>query len=173
MGLPAPPSHHRNPPKHQRLHPRLPPLRLPRLPLRKRPRLPPQRHPRPPPQRHPRPPLRNPRSHAHVTCASLLGKKPEEIAKEVSLRNSCAKARLLKPSPNAGSKNASSPRKHVLRSHSPTSTTSKNINCYMFFASQILEDIFHFLLLIFNCSKAKIRSQPRICLFVSNKQSSL
>merc|ERR550534_2010091 len=103
--------------------------------------------PRPPLRRHPRPPLqtppRKPQSHAHVTCASNRGKKPEEIAKEVSSRNSCAKARLLKPSPDAGSKNASSPRKHVLRSRSLTSTTSKNIKF------KVLE-ILNFLLLTFS-----------------------
>merc|ERR550534_3055550 len=126
--------------------------------------------PRPPPRRHPRPPLQTPprkaRSHVHVTCASSRGKKPEEIAKEVSSRNSCAKARLLRPSPDAGSKNASSPRKHVLRSRSLTSTTSKNIKF------KVLE-ILNFLLLTFSCSITKICSQPRICLFVSIKQSSL
>merc|ERR1711872_721528 len=141
---------HRNPPKHQRLHPRLPPPRLPRPPLRT--------------------PQRNPRSHAHVTCASSRGKKPEEIAKEVSSRNSCAKARLLRPSPDAGSKNASSLRKHVLRSRSLTSTTSKNINSPNKF--KVLE-ILNFLLLTFSCSTAEICCQPRICLFVSIKQSSL
>merc|ERR1711931_214669 len=100
------------------------------------------RHLRLPLPRHPRLPLRtpprNPRSPAHVTCASLRGEKPEENAREVSSRNSCANSRLSIPSANAGSKNASSPPKHVLQGRSLTSTTSKNINCFSTFKFKIL-----------------------------------
>merc|ERR1712121_345424 len=78
-------------------------------------------------QIHPRTPRhrlqQNPQNRALATSASLHGKKPGRIAKVASLRNSCAELKFSMSSPNVGSKNASSPQKHVQQSHYPTLTT--------------------------------------------------